>query len=178
MQRRYVKTWREQKGPIQNRQKVASGEFDFGAICEARDISAIKFEIYLTTDANHRAYAGTFSGTNGKIAFASNRDGHLEIYVMNVDDTGQTNLSSKFANDANPDWGIQQQQTRPPTNKDTTPPSVSMTYPSNGYRHACVFMLSCIAFSDSDLIFDISNKHQSHYLVQKWEHPAFMIIDY
>src|SRR5947209_10998016 len=31
---------------------------------------------------------------SGKIAFSSNRDGNLEIYVMNPDGTGQTNLTN------------------------------------------------------------------------------------
>jgi Tol biopolymer transport system component len=34
---------------------------------------------------NQIASAGTFPGVNGKVAFASNRDGNFEIYVMNAD---------------------------------------------------------------------------------------------
>src|SRR5947207_2850358 len=39
---------------------------------------------------------------NGKIAFASNRDGNWEIYVMNPDGTGQTRLTNHQASDENP----------------------------------------------------------------------------
>src|SRR2546423_7627591 len=35
---------------------------------------------------------------NGKIAFTTNRDGNFEIYSMNPDGTGQTNLSNDPAN--------------------------------------------------------------------------------
>ena len=40
----------------------------------------------------------------GKIAFASRRDGNAEIYVMNVDGSGQTNLTNNPAEDAMPAW--------------------------------------------------------------------------
>ncbi|HEY4690083.1 MAG TPA: DPP IV N-terminal domain-containing protein [Anaerolineae bacterium] len=45
-----------------------------------------------------------FPGTNGKIAFDSRRDGNPEIYVMNADGSGQTNLTNNPANDAVPAW--------------------------------------------------------------------------
>ena len=45
-----------------------------------------------------------FSGANGKIAFESHRDGNPEIYVMNPDGTGQTNLTSNTASDGAPAW--------------------------------------------------------------------------
>lgn len=38
------------------------------------------------------------------IAFWSNRDGNQEIYVMNVDGTGQRRLTDNPASDANPAW--------------------------------------------------------------------------
>jgi hypothetical protein len=37
--------------------------------------------------------------TNGKIAFTSNRDGNLEIYVMNSDGKQQVRLTSNTAKD-------------------------------------------------------------------------------
>ena len=40
-----------------------------------------------------------FPGANGKIAFTSNRDGNYEIYVMNADGSGQTNLTNNPAFD-------------------------------------------------------------------------------
>ena len=45
------------------------------------------------------------SVTVQKIAFHSDRDGDLEIYVMNSDGSGQTRLTNNPAsNDAEPDW--------------------------------------------------------------------------
>jgi hypothetical protein len=46
---------------------------------------------------------GTFPGENGKIAFMSTRDGNAEIYVMNADGSGQTNISNN-PNDYDPSW--------------------------------------------------------------------------
>jgi hypothetical protein len=43
----------------------------------------------------------TFPGENGKIAF--HRNG--EVYVMNADGSGQTNISNNPATHDNPDWG-------------------------------------------------------------------------
>src|SRR5437867_1556082 len=55
------------------------------------------------------AHAGTFPSVNGKIAFASGRDGNFEIYVMNADGTDQTRLTNDPAEefppyDWNPSW--------------------------------------------------------------------------
>jgi len=40
----------------------------------------------------------------GQIAFTSDRDGNSEIYVMNADGSGQTNLTNNPAGDFGPDW--------------------------------------------------------------------------
>jgi TolB protein len=45
--------------------------------------------------------SAAFPGANGKIAFTSDRDGNGEIYVMNADGSGQTNLT----NNVKEDWG-------------------------------------------------------------------------
>src|SRR3972149_1032975 len=45
-----------------------------------------------------------FPGLNGKIAFTSDRDNNNEIYVMNPDGTGQTNLTHQPASDCCPAW--------------------------------------------------------------------------
>jgi TolB protein len=45
-----------------------------------------------------------FPGTNGKIAFASDRDGNYEIYVMNSDGSFQTRLTNNAASDSDPAW--------------------------------------------------------------------------
>lgn len=46
----------------------------------------------------------TINTTVGKIAFASNRDGCAQIYLMNTDGTGQTSLSNGSSNDESPKW--------------------------------------------------------------------------
>ena len=43
-----------------------------------------------------------FPGISGKIAFTSDRDGNHEIYVMNPDGAGQTNLTNNPASDSSP----------------------------------------------------------------------------
>jgi hypothetical protein len=54
---------------------------------------------------NQSAWAGTFPGPNGQIAFASNRDGNYEIYTMSEDGNDVTRLTDNDANDREPDWG-------------------------------------------------------------------------
>ena len=41
----------------------------------------------------------------GRIAFASNRDGYMNIYVMSADGSGQTNLTNNPHADYEPSWG-------------------------------------------------------------------------
>ena len=45
-----------------------------------------------------------FPGNNGKIAFATDRDGDHDIYVMNADGSGQTALTSSTLDDLDPAW--------------------------------------------------------------------------
>ena len=45
-----------------------------------------------------------FPGLNGRIAFASDRDGAQDIYVMNADGTGQTRLTDAASDDQYPSW--------------------------------------------------------------------------
>ncbi|MDP2949524.1 MAG: PxKF domain-containing protein [Chloroflexota bacterium] len=45
-----------------------------------------------------------FPGANGKIVFASDRDGNWEIYVMNADGSGQVKLTNNLADDQFPAW--------------------------------------------------------------------------
>src|SRR6266542_3810724 len=54
--------------------------------------------------------AAAFLGDNGKIAFASNRDGNWEIYAMNADGSGQTDLTNNLANDTQPAWSADGQK--------------------------------------------------------------------
>jgi Tol biopolymer transport system component len=56
----------------------------------------------LAGGAEHGAAA--FPGQNGRIAFASSRDGNAEIYVSNPDGGGQTRLTTQQATDVDPAW--------------------------------------------------------------------------
>jgi uncharacterized repeat protein (TIGR01451 family) len=47
---------------------------------------------------------GAFPGQNGKIAFSSNRDGDYDIYSMNPDGSGVTQLTNDPAADRRPAW--------------------------------------------------------------------------
>jgi TolB protein len=46
----------------------------------------------------------TWSPDGKKIAFASKRDGNLEVYVMNADGSGIKNLTNYSGNDSGPSW--------------------------------------------------------------------------
>ena len=58
----------------------------------------------LSSSLSDQSAFGTFPGENGKIAFVSDRDGNHEIYVMNADGSGQTNISNNQAIDYQPSW--------------------------------------------------------------------------
>jgi len=45
-----------------------------------------------------------FPGQNGKIVFVSDRDGNIEVYVMNADGSSQTRLTNNAVNDFDPSW--------------------------------------------------------------------------
>jgi TolB protein len=60
--------------------------------------------VLLTTLVLTAAATAPAQLTNTKIAFVSDRDGNLEIYVMNPDGTGQTRLTNNSAVDAIPAW--------------------------------------------------------------------------
>jgi Tol biopolymer transport system component len=63
---------------------------------------AAAFSIGLVSGASPARAA--FPGVNGKIAFSAHRDGNGEIYVMNADGSGQTNLTNNAATDWEPVW--------------------------------------------------------------------------
>jgi TolB protein len=71
-------------------------------LLQARFLAALVFSAVLATAGDPARAA--FSGSNGKIAFESNRDGNTEIYVMNLDGSGQTNLTNDPGEDFNPAW--------------------------------------------------------------------------
>jgi dipeptidyl aminopeptidase/acylaminoacyl peptidase len=47
---------------------------------------------------------GAYPGSNGRIAFVSNRDGDLEIYSMEPDGSDQRNLTNDSTADTDPEW--------------------------------------------------------------------------
>ena len=60
-----------------------------------------------TTDLSNSTNADldpTFSPDGTMIAFATNRDGNYEIYTMNPDGTGKTNITNNAAPDLEPSW--------------------------------------------------------------------------
>lgn len=82
------------RNPLKDNKYIASiglGMILFGSI----------FAIIIT---EQNTYAGTFNGSNGKIAFQSDRDGNAEIYTMNPDGRFQTNITNNDAVDGNPSW--------------------------------------------------------------------------
>ncbi|MFN2455980.1 MAG: DUF4214 domain-containing protein [Pyrinomonadaceae bacterium] len=48
----------------------------------------------------------TLAASTARIAFASDRDGNFEVYAMNPDGSGQTNLTNNAAEDFNPAWSV------------------------------------------------------------------------
>ena len=56
--------------------------------------------------------------TTAKIAFASNRDGNFEIYIMNPDGSEQVNLSRDKAEDSDPVWSPNGEQILFVSNRD------------------------------------------------------------
>jgi Tol biopolymer transport system component len=57
-----------------------------------------------TNDGNQYAWASTFPGTNGKIAYESDRAGYEQIFVSNPDGTNETNISNSNTSDQRPSW--------------------------------------------------------------------------
>ncbi len=50
--------------------------------------------------------SAAFPGLNGKIAFASSRDGNPEIYTINPDGSGLTRLTDDSGQDMSPEWNM------------------------------------------------------------------------
>lgn len=66
-------------------------------------LTALVFGFFVVSVTSPSLSQAAFSGINGKIAFQTYRDGNSEIYVMNADGSGQTNLSNNSADDGVPD---------------------------------------------------------------------------
>src|SRR5437899_2073196 len=66
--------------------------------------------------------SGAASSVQGKIAFTSNRDGNVEIYVMNADGTGVTRLTNSVGYDQDPAWSPDGTQIAFASTRDDGPP--------------------------------------------------------
>jgi len=60
----------------------------------------------ITFPSGYQDSRPTFSPDGSKIAFASNRDGNWQIYVMNADGTGQTRITQNMWDDYYPAWSL------------------------------------------------------------------------
>ena len=58
----------------------------------------------LTTDTLHDEITPSWSPDGRQIAFATNRDGNYEIYVMDADGTHLVRLTNHPARDDSPAW--------------------------------------------------------------------------
>jgi Tol biopolymer transport system component len=65
-----------------------------------------------------------YSPDGRKIVFSSNRTGNDEVFVMNVDGSGQTNLTNNPGGDYNPDW---QPAGNPPSSTSSSSSSSTTT---------------------------------------------------
>ena len=81
-------------------------------------VAAMSAGLLLLAGIPHEAEA-TFAGENGRIAFASNRtagegvdnpEGDFEIFTMNPDGTGVTQLTENAASDLDPEWSADGQK--------------------------------------------------------------------
>jgi len=61
-------------------------------------------QIRRLTDAPPLNQMAAWSPSGTQLAFMSMRDGYISVFVMNADGSGQRNLTSKNAGDADSDW--------------------------------------------------------------------------
>jgi TolB protein len=66
--------------------------------------SVLVVVLLLGSRQGERAIATLPPTAAGRIAFETNRDGNREVYLMNADGTGQTNLTNNAAQDIEPAW--------------------------------------------------------------------------
>src|SRR5215207_3992307 len=74
----------------------------FGALAAATGVLVAAGMLMLIMVALVEPVGAAFPGTNGKIAFASDRDGDPEIYTMNQDGSGLRKLTNNQSSDEAP----------------------------------------------------------------------------
>lgn len=84
---------------VQKRRPLTAGFLLLALACTASDVSGPS-----TGGPQVTAAAGGNPSVSGRIAFVSDRDGNLEIYVMSANGTGVTRLTNNPANDQQPTW--------------------------------------------------------------------------
>ena len=70
------------------------------ALASATAIAVLAASLIATAGA--KPAQASFPGDNGRIVFETNRDGNSEIYSMNANGTGQTNLTRNSGTDKRP----------------------------------------------------------------------------
>jgi RHS repeat-associated protein len=73
-------------------------------INEGSSISDISMPLFAPSFSTASLSLAPPQSSAAKIAFASNRDGSGQIYLMNADGTGQTRLTNNLTNDESPRW--------------------------------------------------------------------------
>jgi len=101
----------------------------------------------------------------GKIAFASNRDGNYEIYVMNADGSGVKRLTNNAASDEYPSWSPEGNRIIFQSNRDATRPDYEDIYVMNADGSGVKRLTYNVTSSDEDPAWSPDGKHiafQSH----------------
>ncbi len=78
----------------------------FLATCEKESTSELVTDQATYEDGLRKLGTAAFAknGNGNQIVFDSDHDGNAEIYVMNNDGIGQSNISNNSSNYSNPDW--------------------------------------------------------------------------
>ena len=71
----------------------------------------------------------------GRIAFASDRDGNAEIYIMNADGSGAVNVSNSEAQDFEPTWSPDGSQLAFSSLSELSPDIYAISSDGSGLRH-------------------------------------------
>jgi Tol biopolymer transport system component len=103
------KVWIKISGVIQERKAVMVTKYDFRRlilklVIPGAVVSVLIIMLFIAFDTSFPIAQAAFPGINGKIAFASDRDGNYEIYVMNADGTNQTRLTFNNTDEKSPAW--------------------------------------------------------------------------